>query len=438
MKQIAFLMAAVFLIGVNCFAQNESKVKSLKDNITKSDVTIQHPKKGVDPKTWVDRGKFFHDLYNVNVGFLRQGMPITEAVLYFKEPKQIHKSDEGGVMREVYEYSLIRLNFENGALRTWEEKDPSFDNPLAEATNAYHKAETLDEKGKNAKKINEAYTAISRDLETKFFNEYFLTQHKVAHSTALQRIELNKLMNITDTVYYFFAGYAAFAQSEIDSSMWQTAIDYFEKALALKYREIGDSKGQIYDLLYNACMKIGNEDKALKYAQTGFEKHPEYVQLMYDLINFNLQHGETQKTLEYLDMAVAKDPNNPALRNAQGKMLDELGETEKAHAAYDAAIAANPNYFDAYYNKAVVYHNHAVILHDQAVEAKTNAEYETKKNLADEEFARSIPLFEKALELNPGERSAMETLKTLYFRLRTKYPEMEAKHDAMVKRLEQE
>ena len=137
-------------------------------------------------------------------------------------------------------------------------------------------------------------------------------------------------------------------------------------------------------------------------------------------------------------MAVAKDPNNPALRNAQGKMLDELGETEKAHAAYDAAIAANPNYFDAYYNKAVVYHNHAVILHDQAVEAKTNAEYETKKNLADEEFARSIPLFEKALELNPGERSAMETLKTLYFRLRTKYPEMEAKHDAMVKRLEQE
>jgi len=437
MKKIVFFMAAVFFLGVNCFAQNESRFKSLKDNIDKSDVAIQHPKKGVNPKTWVDRGKFFHDAYNVNIQFLRAGMPTTEAKLYFKEPKQVLTSEEDGSLSEIYEYSLLKLHFVNGALRTWEETNKNFENPLVESMNAYHKAESLDEKGKNAKKISEAYAAISRDLETKFFNEYFLGQHIVAHQTALQRIELSKLTGVTDTIYYFFAGYAAFAQSEIDSSMWQTAIDYFEKALELGYREIGDSKGQIYDLLYNACMKTGDEEKALLYAQTGFEKHPEYIQLMYDLINYNLQHGDTQKTLEYLDMAVAKDPDNPALRNAQGKMLDELGETEKAHAAYDAAIAANPNYFDAHYNKAVVYHNNAVKLMDEANDAKTNAEYEIKRNLADEEFARAIPFFEKALELNPGERSAMDTLKTLYFRLRGKYPEMEAKHDEMVRRLEQ-
>ena len=437
MKQIVLFMAAVFFLGVNCFAQNESKFKSLKDNISKSDVAIQHPKKGVDAKTWVDRGKFFHEAYNVNIGYLRSGMPTTEAKLYFKEPKQILTSEDDDVLTETYEYSLIRLNFENGMLRTWEETTQNFDNPLAEAVKAYQKAESLDEKGKNAKKISEAYASISRDLETKFFNEYFLGKHRVAHNTALQRIDLSKLTGVTDTVYYFFAGYAAFAQSEIDSSMWQTAIDYFEKAIELGYREIGESKGQIYDLLYNACMKIGDEEKALQYAQTGFEKHPEYIQLMYDLINYNLQHGDTQKTLEYLDMAVAKDPNNPALRNAQGKMLDELGETEKALEAYDAAIDANPNYFDAFYNKAVVFHNHAVKLMDEAIDAKTNAEYDIKRNLADDEFAKAIPLFERALELNPGERSAMETLKTLYFRLRAKFPEMETKYDEMVKKLEQ-
>ena len=438
MKKIILFIATVFFLGVNCYAQNESKFRSLKDNIDKSDVAIKHPKKGVNPKTWLDRGKLFYDAYNVNVGILRTGMSTTEAKLLFKEPRQILTSEEEGVLVETYEYSQLKLVFENGGLRTWEETRQNFDNPLAQSVAAYQKAESLDVKGKNTKKIHDTYASISRDLETKFFNEYFLGKHKVAHNTALLRIDLSKQMGITDTVYYFFAGYAAFAQSEIDGSMWKTAVDYFEKALAFGYRESGNNKGQIYDLLYNACMGVGEEEKALKYTQTGFEKYPEYVPLMYNLINYNLQHGDNQKTLEYLDIAVAKDPNNAALLNAKGKMLDEIGETEKSLAAYEAAILANPNFFDAYFNKAVVYHNHAVQLNDEATDAKTDAEYNRLRNLADDEFAKAIPLLEKALELNPGEKQTMETLKTLYYRMRVKFPEMEAKHDAMVKMLEEQ
>ncbi|MDR1171945.1 MAG: tetratricopeptide repeat protein [Bacteroidales bacterium] len=435
MKQIALLMAAVFFLGVSCFAQNESKFKSLKDNIAKSDAATQDAKKSINPKTWMDRGKLFQDAYNANVGYLRFGMPTTEAPLYFKEPKQALTVEEAGEAKEIYEYSQIKLHFAGGLLKSWEETETVVNNPLADAVSAYQKAASLDEKGKNAKKIGEAYKAIAIDLENKFFNEIALVKYKDAYNTALQRIDVSKLTGVADTSYYFYAGYAAYAQSEIDSSMWQQTVDNLEKALSLGYKEIGDSKGQIYDILYIAYIKIGDPEKALKSAQTGFEKYPDYERLMYDLINYYLSRQENEQALNYLDRAVAKDPQNANLLFAKGKVLDELGEREKSLAAYDEAIAANPKYFEPYFNKAVVYYNNAIKLMDDANAEKTTAGFEAKKDIADEEFQRAVPLLEKALEINPDEAATMETLRILYYRLKTKYPEYEAKYEDFSKKL---
>jgi len=437
MKKIVFLIVAVFFLGVNCFAQNEGKFRSMKDNIAKSDAAVQDAKKSANIKTWLDRGKLFQDAYNVNVGFLRQGMSTAEAKLFFKNPRQVVASEEGGALLETYEYSQIKLNFENGSLKTWEEVQTVVDNPLGEAVKAYVKATSLDEKGKNTKKINESYRMITNDLESRFFNEYYLPRYVNAYNTALQRIEVSKLMGVTDTLYYFLAGFAAMDQSKIDSSMWQLAIDNFEKALSLGYREAVDNRGQIYDLLFNSYMKIDQPEKALKYAQTGFELNPNYEQLMFDLINFYLVREENEQALAYLDQAVAKDPSNAILHFAKGRVLDQLGEKEKSLSAYDAAISVDPKYFDAYFNKAVVYYNEAIRLMEDANNAKTNAEFDAKKKIADQEFMKAIPLLEKALELKPDDGPTMETLRILYYRLRTVYPELETKYNDMVKKLEE-
>jgi len=438
MKKIVFFLVAVFFFGVNCFAQSESKFKSAKDNIDKNDIAINNPKKNLNPSVWMDRGKIFQDAYNINIGFLRFGMPTTEAELFFKKPKQIVPSEEEGVQVEIYEYSQIKLFFVNGLLRNWEETKSVVDNPLKEAVQAYQQAKKLDEKGKNAKKIDEAYKAINRDLENRFFNEYALLSYTDMFNTALDRIEVGNLLGVVDTVYYFYAGYSANQQSKSDSTVLQTAIDYFEKALAMGYKEVGDSEGQIYDLLYNAYTRMGNTDQALNYVKKGFEKYPNNEILLYDLINFYMARGENHKTLDYLEQAVAKDPKNVILLFSQGRILDELGEKEKSLAAYNTAIEINPNYFDPIYNSGVVYYNYAVKLMDEANDAKTNDEFDRLKNLADDEFAKAIPFLESALTLNPNETNTMEILKSLYLRLRVKFPELEAKYNDMVQRLEKQ
>jgi len=422
MKQILYLMIAVFLLGVNCFAQNDSKFKTFKEDIAKSDVAIGNPKKGIDPKIWMDRGKLFHNAYNVNVGFLRFGMPQMEAKLYFKEPKKVVPSTEEGVEIETYVYSQIKLNFENGGLKSWEEIQTVTEDPLTEAVKSYQKATSLDPKGKNAKKINEAYKVIVGDLENRFFNEINLAKFRNAHNTALQRIEVNQLMGITDTAYYFYAGYAAMAQSEKDGKMWKKAIENYEKAISLNYNEA--DKGQIHHLLFLSYMSTGDSVKALKAAQRGFEKHPGEERLMYDLINYYLSRNENKLALEYLEKAVAKDPGNANLLFAQGRVLEELGEREKSLAAYDASMAANPKYFDPYFNKAVVYYNNAIkIIEDANNNPKLlQKQYDAEIDKAYEEFKKAVPLMEKAHEINPSDSATMETLSTLYYRMSVKYP----------------
>ena len=438
MKKIVFLSVAVFFLGVNCFAQNEAKFKSLKANIEKNDLATQHPKKGINPKTWVDRGKLFQEAYNVNVGSIYFGMIELEAKIAFKEPKNVVTSEKGGVVTETFEYSQINIHFENGMLKSWEETQKVVNNPLMEAVKAYQKATSLDEKGKNAKKINEAYQMISIDLENRFFNEYALLKVANAYQTALDKIEVSKLLGFADTTYYFYAGYMAIAQSEAGNSMWKEARQCLEKALTLGYKQEGHLKGQIYDLLYHACVNTGDSLQALKYAQAGFELNPNYEGLMINLINYYLKRGENHKTMEYLEQAVARDPQNPMLLFAQGKVFDELGEPEKSHAAYDAAIAIDPTFFDAYFNKGVLFHNTAVKLMEDAESERDMKIYNAKLDIAFEEFAKAIPFLEKAHTINPNELQTKETLSQLYFRLRTKYPELEVKYHEMNKKLGKE
>ena len=436
MKKIAVLTAAVFFLGVNCFAQKESEFKSLREKIAKSDIATQDPKKGINPKTWMDRGKLFHEAYSVNMQYMHFGMNPIESKLYFKEPKQIFSFEEEGIVKETYEFNQIKLNFENDALKSWEEIQTVVDDPLGQAVEAFQKAVSLDEKGRNIKKIKEACRFINMDLENKFYNEINLFKYIDAYNTAMQRVKIGELTGVPDTTYYFFGGYAAFAQSEIDSSMWQLAVDNLEKAQALNYREIGEA-GQLYDLLFTSYMSVGEPEKALKAAQAGFEKNPNNERIMYSLINYYLQHGENQNALEYLEHAVARDPENSKLLFAKGKVLEELGERDKSIMAYAEAIASEPDFFDPYYNTAVMYFNSAIKILEEINDnpRMTNAEYEIKKEAADNLFIKSIPFMEQAHRINPTDFQTMDTLKTLYYRLKSKYPDMESKYEDMIQKL---
>ncbi|MDR2037914.1 MAG: tetratricopeptide repeat protein [Bacteroidales bacterium] len=439
MKRAFLLMTLALLFGFQASAQNESKAKSIKSNIEKSDAAIQDAKKSINPNTWMSRGKLFHEAYGLNVDFARQiGKPDDEKMLFLGEEPQVLKTQENGVPVETHEFSRIKLIYKNGVFFAWDETQPIVEKPLEKAIDAYEKAKSLDEKGKLTKKINEAYVLINNDLEGKIANELTLERFRDVYESSQLKIRLNGYLGKIDTLYYYYAGYAAYHYNERQGgNIWKETEEALEKAIPLGFEPEG-MEGSMYDMMYVATLNAsGDTAKALSYVQKGLEIYPENMQLLYRMINYYLNREESEKAMDYLKKAQKDDPNNTMLLFVEGTLLERMGDTDKAVEVYDKVITLKPDYFDAYYNKSVAYYNKAAkYLEEGNAPNKTFKEYEELKNLAELEFEKAIPPMEKALELMPTNKDALETLKSMYFRLRIKHPEMEAKYNDTVKKLE--
>ena len=105
---------------------------------------------------------------------------------------------------------------------------------------------------------------------------------------------------------------------------------------------------------------------------------------------------------------------------ALGTLYDKLQKTEEATSSYLKAIEFKVDYFDAYYNLGALYYNKGVKQIDVANAVPSNQpdKYEIEKNKADVEFKKAIPYMEKAHEINAKDKFTMESLKTLYYRLK--------------------
>jgi hypothetical protein len=87
-------------------------------------------------------------------------------------------------------------------------------------------------------------------------------------------------------------------------------------------------------------------------------------------------------------------------------------------------------YFDAYYNIGALYYNRAVKYIEEAnkVPAKEVQKYDDLMAKAAVEFKNALPYMEKADQVKPNDKNALESLKNIYFRFRTESEEMNKKY----------
>jgi hypothetical protein len=73
MKRFFIILFAVFGFSVLSEAQ-ELTPESIERRLNRSDSRIEHDRRSQNPRTWVDRGIIFQDIYDVNIQFLYFGM----------------------------------------------------------------------------------------------------------------------------------------------------------------------------------------------------------------------------------------------------------------------------------------------------------------------------------------------------------------------------
>ena len=313
---------------------------------------------------------------------------------------------------------VTRGDIYQSIFRSKDEKIKQLSNdPLTIAYDSYMKALELDQKGKVANDVKLKFTMLISDLTNQAVNAFNEENYDKALKSfeqimAIEQTPLYKADDPTsvDTVIIFNAGLAAYNGKNYDK-----AIQYYKEAAKYKY-----SEARTYQLISSAYMQKKDTVGALEALQEGLKEYPGNGTLLVEVINIYLNANQVDDALKYLNIAIDQDPKNASYHFAKGTLYDKLQNPDEAVKSYEKAIEYKDDYFDAYYNLGALYYNKGVKQIDvaNAVPSNQPQKYEEEKNKADAEFMKAIPYMEKAHALNPTDKFTMESLKTLYYRLK--------------------
>lgn len=434
MNKLTMILVALFLmtnVGINAQTATTNTPATnysiLANKVKKSNESLTDVKKNVKVKYWTQRAELMIESYDVNRQYLMPGTQqiIIKSASFYGEPKDIKTSQDKDGTIEQYIYDKVNVTFRNGAVESMEETQPIYENPLPEALKSLEKAEELDVEKKESKDIKKLYDNLKKLFEREAIEKFTRDNFEVSLNNFKAILAINDkpvMEGAIDTVTFFNAGMTASRIEKNDES-----IKYYE--LARKYNH---KDPNLYVFLKQKYFEVGDTAKGLEVIEDGFQKNPENQSVIIELINYYLLRGEANKALVYLQKAKEGDPNNISFLFAEATLYDKSGDKEKAKETYLKCIEMDPQYFNGYYNLGVMYYNEAVRLYEEANKINDQKEYEAARAKGDEALASALPHMEKAHEIDPTETTTMETLKTLYYRLK-----MTEKYEAIMKKLGQ-
>ncbi|HEY3370184.1 MAG TPA: tetratricopeptide repeat protein [Prolixibacteraceae bacterium] len=291
------------------------------------------------------------------------------------------------------------------------------EDPLTVAYDSYMKALALDDKDKFSKSVKIKLTMLISDLTNQAVNAFNEEKYDKALKSFEQIMAIEHTPSFkaddptaVDTVIIFNAGLAAYNAANYDK-----AIEYYKEAAKYKY-----SGARTYQLISSSYMQKKDTLGALDVLKEGLAEYPGNSTILVEVINIYLNANKVDEALKYLDIAISQDPKNASYFFAKGTLYDKLLKPDDAAECYLKAIEYKDDYFDAYYNLGALYYNKGVKQIDVANAVPSNQpdKYEAEKAKADLEFSKAIPYMEKAHAINPTDKFTMESLKTLYYRLK--------------------
>lgn len=291
------------------------------------------------------------------------------------------------------------------------------EDPLTVAYDSYMKAISLDEKNRFTQSVKIKLTLLVGDLTNQAVAAFNTENYEKALKSFEQIMAIEKTPtfkaddpNSVDTVIIFNAGLAAYNAKNYDK-----AIEYYKNAAKYKY-----SGARTYQLISSSYLQKKDTLGALNILKEGLTEYPGNGTILVEVINIYLNSNKVADALNYLNIAIKQDPKNASYYFAKGTLFDKRQEADSATVCYLKAIEFKEDYFDAYYNMGALYYNKGVKQIDvaNAVPSNQPEKYEEEKNKADIEFKKAIPYMEKAHAINPNDKFTMESLKTLYYRLK--------------------
>jgi tetratricopeptide (TPR) repeat protein len=419
------LISALLLLSVNvAFSQKFDK------KIASSDKSIADAKKGINPKTWISRGELFYEIANNPTENLMAGMDVEsyKLVILGTEPAESEETLNEKVYT-VHTFDNKKVYLQAGVISFWEVLKYEASDPLKTAYEAFIKAKSLDEGGKNSKKLNEQFTRLALLAKSDAFNKFSLGKYDESVNLFALSIDCSDETGVIDSLSNYYAGVIA-----MEAKNYPTAEKYLRKAVEIGYLENGDAYAHFAD----ALRELGKVDEARSILEKGIVSNPENQTIVFALINNYMISGKDPKDIiPLIKKAQEKETDNVNLYIVEGDLYEKLNDPDNTIKSYNKAIEVAPTNFFGYYKLGIYHYNIGAKYTEQAVAEKDNKESDRLFVLADKELKASLPFLEKAFELNPEEISTIQALKEINFRFRTENDTFKQNADKYSKLLEE-
>ncbi len=225
-----------------------------------------------------------------------------------------------------------------------------------------------------------------------------------------------------DTTYIQYKYYAAIFA--VQSELHPEAVALLEQLKDGEYEAVSTNQ-----FLYQEYVALKDTAKFVATLQNAIARFPQESWFLQNLINYYIFSGQEQTAIDYLATAIANEPNVAQYYLIRGNLNENQKHYAEALADFDQALVIDPTMADAQAGKGRVYYNQAVKMNEDAAMISDNKAYKKALEEMNVVFRESLPFFEKAHELNPTDRTYIQTLKGLYYRfgMDDKYNEMNEK-----------
>ncbi|MBR5470344.1 MAG: tetratricopeptide repeat protein [Paludibacteraceae bacterium] len=413
MKKV-FLPVVLLCLATTMFAQkgNISKAKTKAYNVEAPDPqgaktlieeALVHPETANQAKTWFEAGAIFNKIQQDETDKQRMGLPCDinlrqECLLkvlpcFLKADSMDQLPDAKGKIKPKYTKKIKN-----------------------ELLNLYRNYSI-------ELSANEAFNNKDYESAANIFDVYI--------NIPLMSALASENLLVTDTNYTFYKYNAGIAHYQAGTPEHiAKAIQYFQELTESTYSDQNSVYQILLSLYLNSANDTANYVRNLVDAVQKFPTENYYIE---QLVDYYVQKKENEKAIVYLEQAISNNPSNEHNYFLLGRVKEEMGDFDAAEALYDKTIEMKPDHVYAYTFKGNIIYNKAVDIDNKANEIKDNKEYQKAKAEANAMLEKSLPFYEKALELKPDDYENIRWLRSIYYRLdkKEKFNEMEQRLKAL-------
>lgn len=431
MKRLFLTLLGAAVLAVPAAQAQKVNREALNAAIEKSDAEIQDPKKAAKAATWIKRAQAYYAALEAPTKGVFTTMPSALLKSTCGNPKAQESVKLASGPAEAFDYNYITVYLQGDKVVAWTQKKQMVSSLYKNMMAALDRAYELDPK--QAPKVKSELDKIVNfykqegnvnvdagqyERAAQAYRNAYMAEQRAAYGAALEPVLL------------YNAGYLLTIDGAKNPKSYVLGEKCLRSALHDGYQDAdGSSYYYLFHCYYGQTQQAEGEareallQKAKQALLDGVKKFPTNENIIGALQSLYMSEPTVGNPSELVDMikaAVERDPKSVDMWSSLALLNYQLKDFAAAVAAGTKAVELAPDSFDTNYRLGVFYaaEGNAVIDKMRETNYTRQADYDADLAAANDAYRAATPWLEKAHGIQPENRTIVETLKSIFFRLR--------------------